>query len=79
MGPIIGIAAAVGVVIGGFKLLYDAYTADATAAEQANQAAKDLTQAYNDARTASDNLANSIDKYHTAVKDLEDLTHGTDD
>ena len=76
---IAAIAAVIGTIVYIGQQLYNVYTSDARAAEQAAEAAKELEENYTNLSEAAKELKENITGYEDAKKDLEDLTKGTDE
>ena len=76
---IAAIAAVIGTIVYVGQQLYNVYTSDARAAEQAAEAAKELEENYTNLSEAAKELKENIIGYEDAKKDLEDLTKGTDE
>ena len=57
--------------------IYNAWTKDAKAAEQAAETAKALGEAYEETKQRVEELANAFDGYTSAIETLEQCTRGT--
>lgn len=83
LGEFLLIGAAVAAIIGTLVIvgrsLVDAYNADARAATDASEAAKELEDNYKTLKTSAQELKDTITGYEDAKKDLKDLTVGTDE
>lgn len=78
-GPLLAIVAALGLVAAGGKALYDLWTADARAAEDARKSANNLANAYQDLQTKQETFNTSVDNYKNAKQSLSELTQGTEE
>lgn len=76
---IAAVVAVIGAIVYIGQQLYNVYTADARAAEQAAETAKELEENYTSLSEAAKELKENITGYEEAKKDLEDLTKGTDE
>lgn len=77
----LAIAAAVALVIGvmaGIQALSNIYNADAIAAEQAAEAARNLASAYGEAQEKYNSMIQTMDNYSSARAALDSLTEGTE-
>lgn len=77
LGPyaaiVIGIAAAIGLVIAAYK----DWNKEAEAAEQASKNAVEAKKHYDNLKTSLDNIKTALDNLHTAEDNLDSLTKGT--
>jgi predicted O-linked N-acetylglucosamine transferase (SPINDLY family) len=74
------IATAIGIIIGLMKVfesLSNAYNADAIAAEKAAEAARNLANAYGEAKDKYQEMVDTMDQYASAREALDSLTEGT--
>lgn len=77
----LAIAAAVALVVGvmaGIQALSNIYNADAIAAEQAAEAARNLASAYGEAQEKYNSMIQTMDNYSSARAALDSLTEGTE-
>lgn len=74
-----GIAGVVAGVVVVSKLLYDAWTKDARAAQQAAQNAAAASQAYDKVKESADQLKSSLEEYNSFQDTLASLTRGTEE
>jgi len=72
----IAAAAIIGLSVA-IKLLYDKYTEDARALEEAKKEQKQQTKAVQEAQQAYDELKSSLENYQKAADAIDDLTIGT--
>jgi len=76
-GAILILVAAIAAFVAACKFAYEAYNADAIAAEKSAKAAANLTNAYNEATQAYEDLKNTISNYEEGLNALKELTKGT--
>ena len=79
LGPIALIIAGVAAVGVGIYALVKAYNADADAAKQAAEQAESAAEAATQATEEYEKLANAFEKYDKGIKQLKDLTAGTEE
>ena len=77
LGPyaaiVIGIAAAIGLVVAAYK----DWNKEADAAKKASEVAADAKKTYDDLKTSLDNVKSALNDLHSAEDNLNDLTKGT--
>lgn len=71
------VAAAIAILVATVKGISNAYNADAIAAEQAEKAASNLADAYNEAKQEYQDMIAAMDNYKSARDALDNLTEGT--
>ena len=71
------IAAAIAILVVSIKAISNAYNKDAIAAEQAEKAASNLANAYNEAKQEYQDMIAAMDNYKSARDALDNLTEGT--
>lgn len=76
---LIGIGVAVAGIVAISKLLYNAWTKDARAAQQAAQNAAAASQAYDKVKESADQLKSSLEEYNSFQDTLASLTRGTEE
>lgn len=74
-----GIAGIVAGIVIVSKLLHDAWTVDARAAQQAAQNAAAASQAYDKVKESADQLKSSLEEYNSFQDTLASLTRGTEE
>jgi hypothetical protein len=77
VGVVAALAALVAVIGAVNKALADAYNADAIAAEKAENAAKNLGEAYNTVKQEYEDMIAAMENYQSARDALDELTKGT--
>lgn len=77
--PIATVVAALALVGVGIWALVKAWNADADAAKEANEHAKEAAEIADEAKQAYEDLVESFNKYDEAVEKLKDLTVGTEE
>ena len=77
VGVVTALAALVAVIGAVNKALADAYNADAIAAEKAENAAKNLGEAYNTVKQEYEDMIAAMENYQSARDALDELTKGT--
>ena len=75
MGAIAAIAGLVAII----ALLVKAWNADADAAKAAQRQVADLENAYNEAKTAAEDLKSTISDWSSAKDELSELNKGTEE
>lgn len=73
------VAAAIAVLVLTIKALSNAYNADSIAAEKAEESARNLAEAYNEAKTEYEDMISAMENYQSARDGLDSLTKGTED
>lgn len=76
---ILGIAAAAAVLVGVIYSIVKAYNEDADAAKEAKEQAEAAAEAATQATEEYEKLANAFEKYDKGIKQLKDLTAGTEE
>lgn len=76
---ILGITAAVAVLVGAIYSIVKAYNEDADAAKKAAEQAENAAEAATQATEEYEKLANVFEKYDKGIKQLKDLTAGTEE
>lgn len=76
---ILGITAAVAVLVGAIYSIVKAYNEDADAAKKATEQAESAAEAATQATEEYEKLANAFEKYDKGIKQLKDLTAGTEE
>ena len=71
------VAAAIAILVVSIKAISDAYNKDSIAAEQAEKAASNLANAYNEAKQEYQDMIAAMDNYKSARDALDNLTEGT--
>ena len=79
VGVVAALAALVAVIGAVNKALADAYNADAIAAEKAENAAKNLGEAYNTVKQEYEDMIAAMENYQSARDALDELTKGTEE
>lgn len=79
LGPIALIVAGIAAVGGGIYALVKAYNADADAAKEAAEQATKTAEIASQATQEYENLANAFEKYDQGIKQLKELTIGTEE
>ena len=75
--PLALIAAAIAALVVSYKLLDEAYNADAIAAQKAQENAQKLAETYQESSDKFNELKNTISNYQQARDGLDELTKGT--
>lgn len=73
------VAAAIAILVLTIKALSNAYNADSIAAEKAEESARNLAEAYNEAKTEYEDMISAMENYQSARDGLDSLTKGTED
>ena len=79
MGTVALIAVVIIGLIASIKALINWYNKDARAAEKSAENAKKLAEAYNEAKTAAEELKNTINDYNDSIEAMKKLSAGTDE
>ena len=74
---LLAIAAAITAISFGVSALVDWWNKDATAAKEANEAVKGLTEEYNNLKTANEELKKSFEDYNSARTSIQNMVAGT--
>ena len=77
LAPLLILVAAIAALVVSYKILEEAYNADAIAAEKAKKNAQELSEAYKNASQSYEELKNTISDYQSARDGLDELTKGT--
>ena len=76
---ILGITAAAAILVGTIYSIVKAYNEDADAAKEAKEQAEAAAEAATQATEEYEKLANAFEKYDKGIKQLKDLTAGTEE